>query len=95
VKKACAPVLLLLILSGCAASPKIVSQTPAGIEIDCWQGGLTCSETAQGVADIAQKHCRQHGLDARQRDEASSPSGRRWVAYDCVNNTGAPSARAR
>lgn len=82
-------ILSLLALSACAASPKIVSRTPAGIEIDCFSGGITCSETSQGVADIAQAHCRQHGLDARQRDEGSSPSGRRWAAYDCVN----PAAR--
>lgn len=73
---------LALVLAGCA-SPQVVSQTPAGIEINCGRG-VTCSSSPQEVADMAQRHCRQYGQNAQQGDMSSSPSGRQWASYRCV-----------
>jgi hypothetical protein len=70
------------LLPSCA-SPHIEAQTPAGIEIDCF-GGLTCSQSPQALADLAQAHCRKYGLNAQQDRLNTSASGRRWVTYKCV-----------
>jgi hypothetical protein len=94
-----APIVLLLFLSGCAgAEPHIVSQTPASIEIECIGGWTSTScRSAQAVADLAQSHCRQYGLDALESKVAVAPSGNRWAVYACVNtqSSSAPPAALR
>jgi hypothetical protein len=58
-------VLLLGICVASCASPKVVSYTPGGIEIDC-MGGLRCSSSPQDLANLAQDHCRKYGQNAQQ-----------------------------
>lgn len=76
----------VLLLAGCA-KPEIVAQTPGSVEIAC--AGFTCTDP-QAVADLAEKHCRQYGLDAQSNHLRMSESGNRWETFSCVNNTGAP-----
>ena len=62
----------LVVLGGCsAATPKVVTQTPAGISYE-------------DVADAAQLHCRKAGKDARQTSLAIAPSGDLWTSFSCV-----------
>jgi hypothetical protein len=65
--------------AGCA--PVVNSKTPAGIEFDCY-GGLI-SGCGQKLADEAEKHCQQYGMDARLKDVGDAAL-RRWADYDCV-----------
>ncbi len=73
-KRAALLVLALSLLTSCA--PKIVSQTPAGVEISCT---YRCS-SEQDVADLAQNHCQKYGLNAQQDNIES----RKWASYRCV-----------
>jgi hypothetical protein len=83
---------LAVALSNCAgARPRIVSQTPASVEIDCI--GVVSCESRQAVADLAQQHCRQFGLDAQESKIADAPSGNLRAIYNCVD-THAPVATA-
>jgi hypothetical protein len=74
-----------LLLSGCAAAkPKVISQTPASIEIECVTTSLAGCSSAQDVADMAQAHCRQYGMNAQPNRVLTSTSGNRWASYNCV-----------
>jgi hypothetical protein len=85
----------LPMLAACAgAEPRIVSQTPASVEIDCMTLWDTGCRSAQAVADLAQRHCRQYGLDAQESKLAESPSGNRRVIYNCVDTRGSPATPA-
>ena len=62
----------LVVLGGCsAATPKVVTQTPASVSYE-------------DVADAAQLHCRKAGKDARQTSLAIAPSGDLWTSFSCV-----------
>ena len=67
---------LALVLGGCA---KTVSQTPAGIEL------FGVGKDPQELADKAEAHCQQYGLDAQMRNVRLGDGGlERWETFDCV-----------
>ena len=73
------------LLGGCASlEPKVVSQTPVSIELECISFLPATNNCGQSVADKAEAHCRQYGLDAQENHVARAPSGSRWVTYNCV-----------
>jgi hypothetical protein len=75
---------LVLVLSAASCmSPKVVSQTPGSIEIDC-KSGISCAASAQELADMAQEHCNKFGQNAQQDRMLESATGNRWVRYKCV-----------
>jgi hypothetical protein len=78
-----------LLLSACA-KPVIVEQTPCSVELACI--ALICG-SAQAVADAAQAHCQQYGLDAQSSGVRTSATGNRIEDFNCVNNRG-PAAAA-
>jgi len=74
-----------LLLTGCSAmqaKPQIVASTPASVEIECM--GLVPCSSPQVVADAAQAHCQQYGLNAQARTVARAPSGNERAIFDCV-----------
>lgn len=76
---------IALTLGGCAAAtPRVVSQTPGSIEIECVTASLAGCSSAQDVADMAQAHCRQYGMNAQANRVLTSQSGNRWASYICV-----------
>lgn len=78
-----AAVLAALLLAGCAgAEPRIVSATPASVEIECI--GVVACKSAQAVADAAQAHCQKYGLNAQQTMLARAPSGNERAVFSCV-----------
>lgn len=58
--------LCLLALASCATSDdlKVISSTPASIEVMAWCGSASCV-SRQAVTDMAQNHCRQSGQNAQ------------------------------
>lgn len=70
-------------LAACAgAEPKIVSQTPVSVEVECI--GLAGCKSAQAVADTAEAHCQQSGLHAQQGLTFRSDSGSERATFTCV-----------
>ena len=78
----------LALLSCAGAQPRIISQTPASVEIECI--GVVSCESRQAVADLAQQHCRQFGLDAQESKVADAPSGNLRAIYNCVDTHAGP-----
>jgi hypothetical protein len=72
-----------LVLASCAgAEPRILSATPASVEIECI--GLVTCRSAQAVADTAEAHCQKYGLHAQQTAVARAPSGNEQAVFSCV-----------
>lgn len=79
-------IIAALALAACAgqvgAEPRIVSATPASIELECI--GLVTCRSAQAVADAAEAHCQKYGLHAQQSSIARAPSGNEDATFNCV-----------
>jgi hypothetical protein len=83
-----------LATAGCAAAePKIISATPASVEIQCI-GAVPC-KSAQSVADLAEAHCQKYGLHARQSMLSRAPSGNEDAVFSCTALTAEPAAPSR
>jgi hypothetical protein len=68
------------VLCGCTNT---ITQTPAGIEIY----GLGMN--AQEIADKAEAHCRQYGLDAQLKDaDRGAFNLESYQHFDCVKTNG-------
>ena len=72
--------IVCIALVGCAQT---VSKTPAGIEL------FAVGKDPQELADKAEAHCQQYGLDAQAKNIRLGDGGlERWETFDCVKPGG-------
>jgi hypothetical protein len=74
-----------LMLAACAAAePRIVSETPASVELECIGAFVSSCRSPQAVADAAQAHCQKYGLNAQENMLSRAPSGNERAVFNCV-----------
>jgi hypothetical protein len=94
-----APIVLLVVLSGCASTSPLattaplgaeeLSATPGGVELAAWCSMLAC-ENRQMVTDVAEAHCQQTNRKARLArsyvyERSPMPPRQKWYyRFDCV-----------
>ena len=91
ISRSCAAMGLAAVLAACASAPaddsiKIVSATPASIELACYDAGLVWGKcpTPQAITDVAERHCQKYGRHAATAEVRSAPVGNSWSLYQCV-----------